>query len=366
MKERKLKLAIIGTNGIPANYGGFETLVEFLAQYLSHEFEITVYCSSKIMDSNLELYKGVKLKYIKLSANGWQSIFFDFLSLFSSYKAFDKILILGCSGSIFQPLFKSFSHKIIMNIGGLDWQRSKWNFFTRKFLKFSEKLAIKYSGTIVSDNQGIYEYILAEYDRPSVIIAYGGDQAFNVSAENSDFEKFKFLNDPYAFTVARIQPDNNIELLCSSFDSNSSFPLVIVGNWSNSKFGISIKKLYQDVPNLVLLDAIYDQRELNLLRSNCYIYLHGHSAGGTNPALVEAMNLGLPIFAYNNTFNRYTTQNKARYFSDSISLKRILNDTKLDELEQISIDMLNIAKLEYKWSTISSGYSAIINFSTVL
>ena len=129
--------------------------------------------------------------------------------------------------------------------------------------------------------------------------------------------KYPFLLNEYAFSLARIQPDNNVELILDSFVANSLYPIIFVGNWNNSGYGKSLKKKYKDNPNIVLLDAIYDSTELNLLRSNCMVYIHGHSAGGTNPALVEAMFLGLPIIAFSNGFNEYTTENKAIYFNNS-------------------------------------------------
>ena len=355
----KKKIAIVGTNGIPAKYGGFETLVEFLAEYLADDFEITVYCSLKFQKNKLMSYKGVNLIYINLSANGWQSIFFDFLSLLYSYKKFDKVLILGCSGSLFQPFFRSYKHKFIMNLGGLDWQRSKWNYFTRKYLKLSESLGVKYSGQLISDNAGIKKYLAEEYGVDSCVIAYGGDQVFKVESMQNDIARYPFLEKPYAFTVARIQPDNNIEMLCNSFNEGSLFPLVIVGNWHNSSYGLEIKKKFQNKVNLELLDVIYDQRDLNLIRSNCFIYLHGHSAGGTNPALVEEMYLELPIFAFDNVFNRYTTQGRAKYFSDTISLQSIIKKINVNELKQNAADMYAIAKSEYYWSLICAQYSEV-------
>lgn len=355
------KIAIIGTNGIPAKYGGFETLVEYLAEYLAEDFEITVYCSSKFQDNKLNSYKGVNLSYINLNANGWQSIFFDFVSLFLSYKKFDKVLILGCSGSIFQPFFRSYKHKFIMNLGGLDWQRSKWNYLTRKYLKLSERLGVKYSGQIISDNEGIKEYIANEYGVDSCVIAYGGDQVFKVQPTQKDKEKYLFLGKPYAFTVARIQPDNNIEMICNSFNESSLFPLIIVGNWNSSSYGQEIKQTFQNRSNLILLDAIYDQRELNLIRSNCFVYLHGHSAGGTNPALVEAMSLNLPIFAFDNIFNRYTTDNRAVYFTGSKILQNKLLIVLEKELKQNADSMISIAKSKYCWNKVCLDYAQILN-----
>ena len=150
-------------------------------------------------------------------------------------------------------------------------------------------------------------------------------------------------------------------MLCNSFNENSKFPLVIVGNWDSSSYGKEIRRTYQYRSNLVLLDAIYEQRELNLLRGNCLVYLHGHSAGGTNPALVEAMSLNLPVFAFDNVFNRYTTENRAVYFTDSISLqKKILNISE-DELNQNQKDMVLIANTNYRWKHVCDVYAKIFN-----
>lgn len=357
----KIKLAIIGTNGIPSKYGGFETLVEYLVLNLAIQYDITVFCSTKLNKERLPTYKGVKLEYIELDANGWQSIFYDIVSIYRSYKKYDKILVLGCSGSLIMPLFKKYIPKFIMNLGGLDWQRSKWNWFTRKYLKWSEEVGVRYAGHIISDNIGIREYLLKEYGLDSTIVTYGGDQVKKIVPEEIDFVKYPFLRSAYAFTVARIQPDNNIDLLLNSFDESSLLPLVIVGNWNNSDYGKKLKQKYSNRAYLILLDAIYDHRELNVLRSNCKVNLHGHSAGGTNPALVEAMNLALPVIAFGSIFNKYTTNFEATYFSNSYELKSILSSLSDEDLFLNSQRMLNLAKKHYTWKHISAQYAAIFD-----
>jgi len=353
------KIAIIGTNGIPSNYGGFETLVEYLAQFLSDTYRITVFCSSKSRNDTPRYYKGCKLEYINLNANNWQSIPYDVISLFKSYKKFDKILILGASGGLAMPLFFNYRSKFIINLGGLDWQRSKWSYFTRKLIKYSERMSIMYSSSIISDNIEIQKYLKMKYNRNSFLIEYGGDHVEHVKPQNSDYHKYEFLKSDYAFTVARIQKDNNIELLLNSFIRESSVPIVFVGNWQHNKYGIRMKNKYNHYQNIILLDAIYNQRELNLLRSNCKIYLHGHSAGGTNPALVEAMCLSLPVFAYDCNFNRCTTANKAKYFSNSNDLLQNINKTSEIELKILGNNMANYAKRIYKWEIITNKYSKV-------
>ena len=361
MSKLKKKIAIVGTKGLPSNYGGFETLVYYLSEYLSNEFEITVFCSSKGVKNKINSYNNCKLVYVPFNANGAQSVPFDIISILKSYKKFDKVLILGSSGTLILPFLRSYKNKFIFNFGGLDWNRSKWGYLNRKFLKFSEKLGIKNSGHLVSDNFGIKKYIEEAYDKKSELITYGGDQAFKVIPEDQDFINYSLLKSKYAFSVARIQPDNNIDLLLESFDEKSKIPFVFVGNWDSCTYGIKTKKRYFNKPNLILLDAIYNQRELNLLRSNCEVYLHGHSAGGTNPALVEAMNLGLPIFAFDCNFNRYTTNFKAHYFKNSYELNQLIDTIPKVQLEKNKMDMLSIAKENYQWKIIASKYSNIFN-----
>ena len=246
------KVAIIGTNGIPARYGGFETLVEYLATYLSERYDITVFCSARLNSRRRSIYNGCRLLYLPYKANGWQSVLFDIVSIYKSHKYFDKVIILGASGSIAMPFFKKFKHKFIFNFGGLDWGRSKWGFSTRQYLKLSESLGIKYSDCLVSDNAGIQKYIKREYRRDSVLIPYGGDQATKVIPNSKDFEKYPFLHMDYAFTVSRIQSDNNVHLLLDSIDDDSRYPLVIVGNWKNSSYGLALRVEYTSRKNIIL------------------------------------------------------------------------------------------------------------------
>ena len=176
------KVAIIGTVGLPAKYGGFETLSEYLTKHLGEKFEITVYCSSKSYENQLEYYNNAKLEYIALNANGVQSIPYDIVSIFKALKYADTLLILGVSGCIILPFVKMFSKKkIVVNIDGLEWKRAKWNKYAKAFLKFSEKMAVKYADVVVTDNKVIQNYVLSEYGEESELIAYGADHVEKIS-----------------------------------------------------------------------------------------------------------------------------------------------------------------------------------------
>jgi glycosyltransferase involved in cell wall biosynthesis len=355
-----MKLAIIGTAGIPSNYGGFETLAEYLTKELNSRLSITVYCSSKSYESKVAKHNGAKLIYIPLNANGIQSILYDIISLFHAAKSHNTILILGVSGCIILPLFRFFypKKKLIVNIDGLEHKREKWKKPIQKFLKFSEKLAVKYADIVITDNKAIQDYVTTEYKKQSVLIAYGGNHSSKAELSSSVIEKYK-LPENYAFKVCRIEPENNIQLILEAF-SLTEFPIVIVGNWNYSEYGKNLKNQYSVYNHMFLLDAIYDQVILNQIRSNCKIYIHGHSAGGTNPSLVEAMYLGLPTFAYDVEYNRATTKNKARYFKSKFDLTELVTSVNSEELMKIGNEMNDIAKRDYTWEVITKKYYDII------
>lgn len=354
------KISAIGTVGIPAKYGGFETLTEYLTKNLYNQFDISVYCSAKSYDKKLTIHNGSKLKYINLNANGVQSIPYDVISIFSSLRLADTLLILGVSGCIVLPFIRLFSKKrIVVNIDGLEWKRDKWGKGAKWFLKYSEKLAVKYADEVVTDNKVIQEYVKSEYDKDSTLIAYGTDHVTKEILSDELKSQYKFLNEKYAFKVCRIEPENNIHLILESFSEYKDLNLVIIGNWSNSDYGFKLKEKYNNTQNIFLLDSIYDQKILNQIRSNCYVYMHGHSAGGTNPSLVEAMYLELPILAYGVEYNKETTQNKALYFDDKDELVNLLENIDDDKLQSIAKDMKTVAEKNYTWEKISEKYSKL-------
>jgi glycosyltransferase involved in cell wall biosynthesis len=355
-----MKLAIVGTQGIPNNYGGFETLAEYLVEYLAKEIDITVFCSSKDIDVKLPYYKGAKLKYIPVTSHGSFGIVYDSISLLLAATKYDKILFLGFGGGFVMPFLKKYKSKIILNIGGLDWKREKWSTFAQKVIKRAEEQLVKNSGNIVSDNLGIQQYIKEEYGKESILIAYGGDQAKKREITKDWLRKYLFLKSDYAFSVTRIQPDNNIDMILEAFADQTILPLVMVGNWDSSSYGKETRAKFSGKENLILLDAIYDREKLDVLRSNCKIYIHGHSAGGTNPSLVEAMHLGLPVFAFASGYNEYTTKNKAIYFRDKAELISLINKYRLINLEQIGNNLKQIAEKDYVWSLIADKYKKVI------
>jgi glycosyltransferase involved in cell wall biosynthesis len=174
-----------------------------------------------------------------------------------------------------------------------------------------------------------------------------------------DFKNYPFLNAPYAVSVCRIEPENNIELILEAFSIGDDFPLVVVGNWSNSDYGTNLLRRYNRLASAYLLNPIYDPEKINYLRSRASVYVHGHSAGGTNPSLVEAMFLGLPVFAFDCVYNRYTTEGQCVYWSDSNELRRLVSETGETELKELGKRMKRIATEKYRWKVIIEKYEKL-------
>ncbi len=353
-------IGIVGTNGLPPRYGGWESLVNHLTIELKDRYAFVVYTSTYTSENKLKEYNGARLKYIRLRANGIQSIFYDMVSLFHACYNCEIILVLGTSGCIFFPLLKVFRKKVILNPDGLEWKRDKWNKPAKMFLKLSEKIGVRFSDLVITDNLLIQQYIRKTYKRESTLIEYGGDQASFVKLKAETVKQFNLPSATYAFSVCRIEPENNIHIILEAFKKRK-LNLVIVGNWKNSNYGISLQKKFSSHSNIKLFDPIFDQTLLNELRSNCSLYIHGHSAGGTNPSLVEAMYLGLPIVAFNVGYNRETTENNALFFTTVYDLEKIIDDFSKNKIDLLDIKtkVRSVAFRRYKWNVIANKYARL-------
>ena len=349
------KINIIGTVGVPACYGGFESLVENMLDYTPEDVEYTVFCTSQKYETKFESYKGAKLKYLDLNANGKDSIMYDYKSMKMSMDS-DIMLILGVSGCMFLPFIRrKFKGKIITNIDGLEWKRDKWNLLAKWLLHHSEKMAVKYSDIVIGDNKGITDYVKEAYKKDAVLIAYGGDHVTKVQ-DDSLYEKYPYMKHPYAVTVCRIEPENNVHKIIEAFSRIPEKQLVIVGNWKNSEYGTNLKEQFSKFENIHLLDPIYESHEINWIRSNASLYVHGHSAGGTNPSLVEAMNFGLPILAFDCVYNRATTQDECLYWSTEEDIIDLVNNSE-SKFDAIASKMKELGAKEYAWENIARKYN---------
>ncbi|MFB2118259.1 DUF1972 domain-containing protein [Parapedobacter sp. 2B3] len=357
MSKRKT-IAIVGTNGLPGRYGGWDQLMNHLTDHLRDSYQFIVYTSSYNAVKGLREYNGAKLKILPLKANGWQSVPYDSFSLIHALFNYDLVLVLGPSGCLTFPILKLFKQKIIFHPDGAEWKRDKWSKNVRRFLKFLEGVGIKNADAIIADNKVIQHYVHTEYGRSSDLIEYGGDNVKSVPLSPETARLYNIEPREYAFKVCRIEPENNIAMILEAF-SKTSIKLILIGNWNFSEFGKEIRKKYSGYENLILLDPIYEQKRLDELRGNCKIYVHGHSVGGTNPSLVEAMSLGLFCAVFKVDYNIETTENSAMYFGSADELMGILNDVNTIDMDFYRQRMKSIAERRYRWKIITTLYSGV-------
>lgn len=348
----KKKVGIVGTHGLPANYSGWETLVKNLVNY-SQNIDYLVATPSSRKSQHTPEYKKMSV-YIPLKASGWQSIFYDLLSTIVLLRKCDSILILGVSGCIFLPLIKLFTNKdIIVNTDGVEYKREKWGFFASNFLKISEMFAVKYATRLVADNKGINNYIEIEYNRKvNATIAYGGVDF--IPEKSIHLKKYNFLDKSYDMAIARIVPENNIETILNAYNE-SEYSLVFIGNWDSSEYSKQIKNKKWG-SNIHIMDADYNENRITSLRNSCRYYIHGHSAGGTNPSLVEALSIGCNILCYDVNFNRYVLEDNAAYWSSKNELSALITC----EIDFDKEKMRNYYQNNFDWKIIANKYESIL------
>jgi len=365
-----VKCAVIGTVGVPGRYGGFETLAENLTHYHADHSqsdaelgELTVYCSAPSYPERLARYRNANLRYSRFKANGMQSVIYDSITaLDAARRGHQVLLVLGVSGAVVLPMIRLIAPRcqIVTNIDGIEWKREKWQGLAKRFLRWSEKLAVHWSHVVVADNRAIAEHVHHSYGVKAEIIAYGGDHAVAPVSTVHDADLLSRVPASYAIGLCRIEPENNVAMILEAF-AGIDASLVFVGNWENSNFGRGLKDRYSKQPNIHLLDSVYNPATLQVLRQHANVYIHGHSAGGTNPSLVEMMHFGIPVYAFDCTFNRHTTNNLATYFSSAEELAQ--NVTSPTDATKNGDQMREIAQAEYTWDIICRRYFELMTFN---
>lgn len=363
----KIKVAIVGTNGIPAAYGGYETLADNLARELGEAVDMTIYCSKNQKQKHYIKegeYHHAKLRYSRWKANGIQSMIYDTVTLIRSSLKDDVIIYLGPGAGFVLPILRFFGCKknIIVNHGGLnEWEREKMSSFERKVAKLGHKCAAKSSTYNIADNYLYRDSLKHNFGTDSIVIRYGGDHAQGVHYDDDLLAKYPFLNKKYAVSVSRAQVDNNLHVVLEAYAKMPNRLLVLVSNWQVSDYGKELReKYYNKYPNIIVLDAIYNPKEINAIRSNAQFYIHSHSRCGTAPSLCEAMSLGLAIIAFDVPVNHETTREKALYFKDADTLVGAVEHVTDEEVSELAAASLQIAKEEFKWSHIANQYLQLI------
>ena len=352
-----MKIAILGTRGIPNNHGGFEQFAEYLSQFLANNgHEVYVY-NSHSHPYQEKTWKGVNIIHKKDPENqiGTAGQFiYDLNCILDSRKRdFDIILQLGYTSSSVWGRLLPKNVVIATNMDGLEWKRSKYPKPVRKFLEYAEKLAIKSSDYLISDSIGIQDYLRDRYGKESKYIAYGAEPFIN-PVEEVIFE-YGVTKYDYNLLIARLEPENNVETILEGVQkSGVEQPFLVIGK-HETPFGEYLKKKFKDVSNIMFLGGIYNLDHLNNLRYWSNLYFHGHSVGGTNPSLLEAMASDAFIIAHNNIFNKSILQESAFYFNGVDDIANLVTLSKKDYPHFVDDNKSKI-KNKFSWDLINRKY----------
>ncbi len=348
-----MKIAVVGTVGVPARYGGFETLAEQLAKNIDaadHQLVLYGQRSAYSDEERRGTFNGHQRVFLLLRANGLASLFHDMMAMVHAavVARVDTMLVLGYSGCWFLPIIRLLRPgiSVVTNIDGMEWRRNKFGRGTRILLRTLEWFAIRFSHRIVADNEGIVTFARQIYQIEPQLIAYGGDHTVAAAREFGNF------GENYALSVARIEPENNCHMIleaCAASDTR----LIFVGNWEASAYGQNLRSEFGAVPNLTLYDPVYEVEKLAHLRMHARLYIHGHSIGGTNPSLVEAIFHHDRIIAFDCIFNRATLLNAGSYFRDAGELEILMSEPTSGEIGASDLGML---RKKYVWSLVCRQY----------
>jgi glycosyltransferase involved in cell wall biosynthesis len=340
-----MKIGILGTRGVPNHYGGFEQFAEFLApELVKRGHEVFVYNSHRHPYQQKD-WNGVQLIHCKdpehkLGTFG-QFIYDLNCNKDAAKRNYDVLLHFGYSSD--SVWWRQWPKNIIniVNMDGLEWKRTKYNWLTRKFLKRAESLAAKHAHTMIADSPAMQQYLFEAYKKKPVYIPYAAT-VFS-EADPATLDQYNLKPFEYFLLIARMEPENNIEMVINGYlESGHRYPLFIIGNTDN-KTGRYFSRKYKQ-SKIIFAGPVYDALLLNNLRHYSSLYFHGHSVGGTNPSLLEAMACGCNIAAHDNIFNKAVLQQEADFFSSSGEVAAIINKSKdqviVDQNKSINIERI--------------------------
>jgi lipopolysaccharide/colanic/teichoic acid biosynthesis glycosyltransferase/glycosyltransferase involved in cell wall biosynthesis len=359
-----LKLAILGTRGIPARYGGFETFAEQLAVRLARKgIDITVYCPSKAHQCDGE-YQGVRLTYESTPKLGdFSEIAWDVKCLWKARSRYDVVYMLGVGAAFAAWIPRLFGSEVWINSDGLEWKRKKWSLAQRAYLMAAEAAGVACASRIVADADAIAEHLQKRFPGTTKItsIPYGADIPAHEPASEI-LEAWNLKADGYYLIVCRLEPENHVlEILRGFQQAETRLPLVVVGDIDRHN-DYERKLLAFRSERIYFIGTVYDQETLHALRYHCRAYFHGHSVGGTNPSLLEAMACANTVIAHDNCFNREVLGESGLYWfasGDVTSLVKAVDEDRVDASARGRM-ATEIVRTRYQWNLITNSYLELL------
>jgi glycosyltransferase involved in cell wall biosynthesis len=357
----KLRIGIAGTRGIPNAYGGFEECAEFLSVQLAKRGHEALVYNSSLHPYKEENFMGVKIIHCRDWENRLGSagqFIYDLNCIRDAQKRkLDVLLHLGYTSS--SAWHRSWPKDAIniVNMDGLEWKRSKYNRLTKFFLKKAEGWAARHADELVADSPGIFDHLLDQYHRRSHFIAYGASIFTN--PDPLILTPLALAPKTYSLLIARMEPENHIEMIINGFLANGDSSLLVVVGDVKTVYGRAIQKKYES-GRVLFTGGIYDKAILNNLRYFSSHYFHGHSVGGTNPSLLEAMACSCNIIAHENIFNKAVLGDDANYFSNAADITKLLVTRQLEEDAVYKENNLRKIREKYSWEKITNDYEQLM------
>jgi glycosyltransferase involved in cell wall biosynthesis len=358
-----MKIGILGTRGIPARYGGFETFAEELATRLAvRGKQVTVYCESDHSGTNE--YRGVHLQYLSAPRLGpFTTILFDLKCLWHARKTFDVVYMLGYGAAAFCFIPRMAGTKVLINMDGVEWARAKWNAFGKLYFKLMEAVAMHTPTQIVADAESIRRHLLERHRKvpACTVIPYGAAMVESVP-DPTPLAHWGLKPNEYYLILCRLEPENHVEEIVQGFiRSKTKRKLVIFGGLdSGTAYVERLRKA--DDPRVIFAGTEYSPEKVQALRSHCRAYFHGHSVGGTNPSLLESMGCGALTVAHENPFNREVLAEAGLFFSTPQQLAGLIDRIDANEIrdeQQLRTWAREIVKVRYSWELVTDRYEEL-------
>ncbi len=329
-----MRIAILGTRGIPANYGGFETFAEHLSTRLvARGHEVTVYCRAHYTSPRQLEFEGVRLKVLPTIRHKYfDTVVHAFLSaLHAAGERYDAALICNAANAPFAPILRLTGTPVVINVDGLEHKRKKWNWIGRQYYRLAERLATILPTEIVTDARVIQDYYRARYNADSTMIAYGADVE---RRSDPTVRRWRVEPNRYVLYVSRLEPENNAHLVIEAFKRvRTAHKLLIVGDAPYAHDYIKDLKHRARGDKRIVFTGFVFGRDYRALQQNAYCYVHATEVGGTHPALLEAMGFGNCVLTLAAPENVEVVGDAGIPYADEVDLaeklQRVLRDGSL-------------------------------------
>ncbi|NEK94846.1 glycosyltransferase family 1 protein [Modestobacter muralis] len=356
-----LRIALVGTRGVPARYGGFETAVEEVGRRLAEDgHDVVVYCRTTADAPRPAEHLGMRLVHLPaLRRRSLETLSHTGLSVLHLLThRVDAAIVFNAANAPWLPLVRAAGIPVATHVDGLEWKRAKWGGIGKRYYRVVEALSVRWSDALIADARGIADYYRDEFAAPTELIAYGAPK---IDAAGSDKLAGAGLTERgYHLVVARFEPENHVDVIVDGYRrSGAELPLVVVGSAPYADdYTRRVHSLADE--RVRFLGGVWDQELLDQLYANCATYLHGHSVGGTNPSLLRAIGAGAATIAYDVSFNREVLETSGRYFSTAEDVATALTAAEADPARtRKDGKRARLLSARYDWDHVAQGYAQL-------